>query len=70
MGATKGKTKSIIVNEENHQRLTEMGKKSESFNDIISRILDRLEVIDQNHRNPMGDAAWAALGEEVGERSG
>ena len=62
MGATKGKTKSIIVNEENHRRLTEMGKKSESFNDIISKILDRIDEMNHQDANQHG--------EEVGERSG
>ena len=43
MGATRGKTKSIIVSEQTHKRLMDMGRKSESFDDIISKVLDRDE---------------------------
>lgn len=42
------KTTTITISVENHKRLSDIGKKGESFDDIISRVLDRLMGVKTN----------------------
>jgi hypothetical protein len=40
----KGSTKVIKVSPENYDKLTEMGKKNESYDDIITRLLQKIDI--------------------------
>ena len=37
----------MIVSEDTHKRLMDLGRKSESFNDIICRVLDEYESSEE-----------------------
>ncbi|MGI0022944.1 MAG: antitoxin VapB family protein [Nitrososphaeraceae archaeon] len=38
------KLKTIVLSEENYQKLKNMGSMGESFNDVLSRVLGHIEV--------------------------